>query len=38
MIDVTENTILAFGSEVCKLFKTQSNYCHGLRIRKRLHK
>jgi hypothetical protein len=35
MIDVTENNLLAFGSEVGKLPKTHSNYCHGLYIRKR---
>ena len=37
MIDVTENTILAFGSEIEKLSKTQSNYCHGLHIPKTPH-
>jgi len=30
MTDVTENTLLAFSSEVGKLSKTESNNCHGL--------
>jgi hypothetical protein len=38
MRDVTENTLLAFGTDVGKLSKTQSNYWHGLHVRKRPHK